>query len=42
MTGAPLPPKGLVYKSSAAFPVPEWPATLMWGADHSESDEDEE
>lgn len=41
-TGAPLPPKGLIYKSASAFPVPEWPTTLAWGADHNDADDDDD
>lgn len=41
-TGSELPPKGLIYKSSAAFPEPEWPATLPWGADHNDAEDDDD
>lgn len=40
-TGAAFPPKGLIYKSAAAFPTPEWPAALTWGADHTDGDDDD-
>lgn len=40
-TGAAFPAKGLQYRSSAAFPTPEWPATIRWGADRRDEDEDE-
>lgn len=40
-TGAQLPAKGLVYKSAAEFPMPEWPVKVTWGADHKDDDEDD-
>jgi hypothetical protein len=37
-TGAPFPPKGLVYRSAQAFPTPEWPVTLPWGLQEDDSE----
>jgi hypothetical protein len=41
-TGAPLPEKGLMYRPAAAFPTPEWPATIPWGADRRDEDDEDE